>query len=351
MPEYYFPSGIRITGFNAQPWIWGLQFVFVVLLIGAIAVFLRRCTYKVSFPDVYAWSFFAAAECLLAWGADRYFHTVQDRFSSWQVWTPALLWSFALAFVAVNVTVIRHVNRLGSNIGLLFLEFILLVFLTSPAGGHPREAYFRTACKNNLRLIGLGLYNYHDAYSAFPAAGGTAHQGDFVCSWRISLLPYTDETRLYREYLRDEPWNSTNNAQLQKKRPDMYRCRSCPKHDFWTAYAMLTGPGTIGGDRTLSVKLKDISDGSSYTIAIAEVCGREIIWTEPKDIEVTENSLGVNLPGDQPGRSRAIFSSHHDGGAFVLLADGTVRFLNENLDPAVLKALTTIADGETVPEF
>jgi hypothetical protein len=35
----------------------------------------------------------------------------------------------------------------------------------------------------------------------------------------------------------------------------------------------------------------------------------------------------------------------------MCLADGSVRFVSENIDPAVLKALATPAGGEMIGEF
>jgi hypothetical protein len=113
---------------------------------------------------------------------------------------------------------------------------------------------------------------------------------------------------------------------------------------------MLRGPHTIGGDGVTAIGFKDITDGTSNTIFAVESCGREILWTEPKDIEVTDNSLGVNLPGDQPGHSRGILASYHAGGAHVLFAAGIVRMVNEKIDPEVLRLLTTRDGGEMAPE-
>lgn len=114
---------------------------------------------------------------------------------------------------------------------------------------------------------------------------------------------------------------------------------------------MLRGPGTTGGDGTAGVPIKAMRDGTSNIAIVVETCGREIIWTEPKDIEAIGEALGVNLPGDQPGRSRAAIASYHRVGAHVLLADGAVRFVSEKIDPHVIRMLSTYDDGEPVPKY
>jgi prepilin-type N-terminal cleavage/methylation domain-containing protein/prepilin-type processing-associated H-X9-DG protein len=55
----------------------------------------------------------------------------------------------------------------------------------------------------------------------------------------------------------------------------------------------------------------------------------------------TNIDVGTNFP----------ISSQHVGGAHVLLADGSVRFLSQNLDIHTLFRLATAADGDPVGEF
>ena len=39
------------------------------------------------------------------------------------------------------------------------------------------------------------------------------------------------------------------------------------------------------------------------------------------------------------------------GGVIVGLADGSVRFVSENIDPTVFERLATMADGNPIPNF
>jgi prepilin-type processing-associated H-X9-DG protein len=97
----------------------------------------------------------------------------------------------------------------------------------------------------------------------------------------------------------------------------------------------LIGPHTAFPDGK-GLAPKAFSDGLSNTALVVEACGQQIIWTEPKDIKITATNIGINLPGNKPNQSSGIWSSYHDGQAFTLFADGSVRALNTDTDPQVL---------------
>lgn len=84
---------------------------------------------------------------------------------------------------------------------------------------------------------------------------------------------------------------------------------------------------------------------------VVEACGMNIIWNEPRDIDLTTTPIAVNLPGKPRHHSPAMVSSLHKGGGNVLFADGTIRFISQTIDPKVLQALTTARGGEPVGDF
>lgn len=140
-----------------------------------------------------------------------------------------------------------------------------------------------------------------------------------------------------------------------------------------------------------SARMAEIVDGTSNTVAIWEVAAGHRAndfrgaWAlgRPGTILAggcTENDCnGINASGDAPGaypddvqgassvsRGNAnpkILSvwgggdgqhgpkSHHTGGCFGMLADGSVRFFSENLNRTVVEALDAAAGGETVGGF
>ena len=117
---------------------------------------------------------------------------------------------------------------------------------------------------------------------------------------------------------------------------------------WYTHYAMIDGKQTIG-DHQGPISFIDFTEDRSNTRLVVEAAGLNIVWTEPRDSVVFADNLGVNLTGPTPTTSTAVISAWHDGGGHALLADGTVRFLYSGIDPTVLKALTTVDDGESLP--
>jgi prepilin-type processing-associated H-X9-DG protein len=118
----------------------------------------------------------------------------------------------------------------------------------------------------------------------------------------------------------------------------------------YSAYFGVRGPNTLFPDGR-GLNLRNVTDGTSNTIAIVEACGVPIVWTEPRDIDLAEQDVGVNLPGRQPGQSSGVISSYHPAGGHVAMADGSVRFVSDQIDPQVLKAALTANGGEAPSEF
>jgi prepilin-type N-terminal cleavage/methylation domain-containing protein len=77
----------------------------------------------------------------------------------------------------------------------------ILIALLLPAVQQAREAARRTQCKNNLKQLGLGLHNYHDAFSTFPPSGciSLATTSQQPWSGQAFILPYLDGSTIYNK--------------------------------------------------------------------------------------------------------------------------------------------------------
>jgi len=149
--------------------------------------------------------------------------------------------------------------------------------------------------------------------------------------------------------------------------------------------------------RTTSMKvtIADITDGTSNTLCVAEVAGRNQLWRKGKlvsflmtgttndDIEGQhqfrssggtwadtfntirwkgrafdgtgiEGLCGINCSNatsSYDSDDSAGLYSFHSGGVQILMADGSVRFLSESVSPAVCASLVTRATGDALGEF
>ena len=205
-----------------------------------------------------------------------------------------------------------------------------------------REGARRTQCRNNLHQIGLALHNYHDDHGCFPPAITTDGKGRPMHSWTVYLLPYLDEQALFDAYNFDEPHDAPANTTVAGARLNVFLC---PWADTegppLTTYAMVVCDGSIAGvDRC--PRIRDITDGPSDTILVVEASHSACAWTSPA--AVVDLMRGINLPTGLPQGG----SSDHSGGVFALFADGHVGFLPDDIDPAVLRGLCTMAGGEKV---
>jgi prepilin-type N-terminal cleavage/methylation domain-containing protein len=80
----------------------------------------------------------------------------------------------------------------------------ILIALLLPAVQQAREAARRSACKNNLKQIGLALHNYHDVYKTFPPGyifdvrdDATATPGRESWGWSAFILPFMEQKPLF----------------------------------------------------------------------------------------------------------------------------------------------------------
>lgn len=162
-------------------------------------------------------------------------------------------------------------------------------------------------------------------------------------------------------------------------------------------------PGTVakkdkyewdgGLKKFAATRIRDIMDGTSNTMLCVEAAGRPMAWylSQPgtgtsattkdgwcwADIDAgysMDGSLATGLatgkadcvvptgpctlnpsPGSAPYAINMTSDSEmyafHTGGAHVLLCDGTVRFINQNISAATLSALATRNTGDIVGEF
>ena len=267
----------------------------------------------------------------------------------------------------------------------------VLIALLLPAVQQAREAARRTQCRNNMHQIGLALHNYHDAHGMFPP-GAVKDPG---ASWAqypghgflAMLLPYMDEAALYNAINFNRPSYCANsygcsngdtyaNSTVLRSWLSQYQCPSAGSeglglidiYDCATArgdYAGIIGvqsnkvwADAVATDRGVlmlngSARMRDIRDGTSNTFAVGEACSEDtsLVWPSYHNsycLRITTHA--PNGTCSAPCYSWDFLASKHEGGLFMLFADGQVRFISENIDNGTWRALGTIAGNELVDD-
>ena len=218
---------------------------------------------------------------------------------------------------------------------LLSCGIIGMMGLLLPAVQKVREAAERVQSANNLKQMSIAMMNYHDTQRHLPAAAICDQNGKPLLSWRVALLPYLEEQRLYAQFKLDEPWDSPNNIKLLGQMPKVYSCPAAQTPSGETVYQVFVGNGAVF-ETTRGLRLTDIPDGTANTILIVEA-NKSVPWTKPDDLPYNPNGPLPPLGGHSPNGFNAVS------------ADGAVHSIPKNTPETTLRPLITRNDGILMP--
>jgi prepilin-type N-terminal cleavage/methylation domain-containing protein len=347
--------------------------------------------------------------------------------------------------------------------GFTLIELLVVIAIISvlasmllPAVQNAREAARRTQCINRLKQMGLALHEYELSVGSFPigaafapAPGSNPHDPAIRgSSFFVPMLPWIDQGNAYNRLIAETPAGvsgigfpgNPNTAILDDLYVEMFWCPSAsmsehvpvsasgPLTIMTTTYIGISGAafrnGNINPDAELvgacpgpnsgavlgrngmllenaSVKMRDVTDGSTNTMMISEqstariprvqvVAGTpQVVITEDETIRssylggvwagttlptapvaggptsncdhfvynITTLRYGINMKGAASGTAvtaaasggaNTPITSAHPGGAHALFVDGGVRFLQESIDFGVLMSLADRHDGNVL---
>ncbi len=140
---------------------------------------------------------------------------------------------------------------------------------------------------NNLKQLLLAIHQYHDAHGTFPPQAIADKSGKKLLSWRVLLLPYLGEEKLFREFHLDESWDSDHNRPLIDRMPRIFMSPRRTMEKGSTCYVAPLTAKSIFGNAKGPTKLADVTDGTSCTMVIME-CRSEnaVAWTKPEDVVI-----------------------------------------------------------------
>jgi hypothetical protein len=190
------------------------------------------------------------------------------------------------------------------------------------------------ASKNNLKQIVLAFHNYHETNNQFPG-DILDKDGKPLLSWRVAILPFLEEEKLYKEFKLDEPWDSDNNKKLIEKMPKIYTPVRVKAKAGETFYQTFTGEGTLFVKHKPVYMIGNIPDGTSNTGLVFEA-GEPVIWSKPADLPFDEKKPLPKLGG------------MFNGECLVGMCDGSVIHLKKDPDEQQMKYLIMPADGNVI---
>jgi prepilin-type N-terminal cleavage/methylation domain-containing protein/prepilin-type processing-associated H-X9-DG protein len=255
----------------------------------------------------------------------------------------------------------------------------VLVVLLLPAVQAARESARRAACQNNLRQIGVALHAYHDAHKQLPVGcvekriPSTKPNGRQL-AWSAAVLPNLEESSLWSQIDFGSPYDGAANAGAAATVLSVYLCPSTVRLARGREGVIVSNPalsgtsgqyrgaaidyGGIYGAAQISpsangiflydreVRISEITDGTSHTLAVAEDAGRG--WMQDGEWLNGENIYDVNNPINSQQHNEVW--SDHAGGAMALWCDGGVTLLAQIMDLPTLKAVCTRAGNDVVSD-
>jgi prepilin-type N-terminal cleavage/methylation domain-containing protein/prepilin-type processing-associated H-X9-DG protein len=292
----------------------------------------------------------------------------------------------------------------------------VLVALLLPAVQAAREAARRTQCVNSMKQLTLALHNRHDAYLKFPQGcvwnNGNYYDNPRT-GWNYSIFPYIEQANvnlklpMSAESQQWMPWWSTEAFDPAGPTRVVIKIWLCPSdasgklhnsqgwgvfslgnfHAFFGGLELQGARANLPDQRApmgvnYGARMAEIKDGLSNTSILGEylrsrgnpIDQRGMPWGDqpgygqvytqlspnsgsPDRIYIgwCDNQPSWNLPcinGDSGANNTVAVRSMHPTGVNTAMADGSVRFVSNNVDlVGVWRALATIDGGEVIPGF
>jgi hypothetical protein len=206
----------------------------------------------------------------------------------------------------------------------------LITSAIEPALLSARQEAQKTASKAHLRQIAVAMQMYEAQNKSLPAPASYDGQGKPLLSWRVHVLPFLGQQKLYEKFHLNEPWDSENNKKLIAEMPDLYQSpMSKLKEKGRTNYLLPTGKDTLFPGRE-GPKLKDIKN-PAHTILIVEVDDEHAIpWTKPDDLPFDAEKPWTGLKGPYLSGFPAAYC---DGHVEMLSYENSDNMIRHNFVP------------------
>jgi prepilin-type N-terminal cleavage/methylation domain-containing protein/prepilin-type processing-associated H-X9-DG protein len=283
----------------------------------------------------------------------------------------------------------------------------ILVALLLPAVQAAREASRRSSCSNHLKQFALAVQNYHDGHRALPVNIGPWSEGSQPApqrngkGWIVSILPHLEQQVLFDSFVPgfDGDFFSSSgilNPVCSSALKTRFNVLHCPSDAtaannstsqfqlggievVRTSYKGVIGDTRMGGASSVHqgtmpdchstnncnglfyrnsyqdrLRMASITDGTSQTFLI----GEDVVDENNHSAAYYANGDYASChappnyfpkpPTPNDWWNVMSFRSRHPGGVQFAFVDASVTFINETINHALYRALSTKAGGEPV---
>jgi hypothetical protein len=234
--------------------------------------------------------------------------------------------------------------------------------LLAVAVSRVRDSAARMDCANNLRQIAISVINYGDTCGRLPSAA-MANQDlppEQRLSWIVDVMPYVESSNLFSQMDKKKGWEAEENRFAALMRLRILQCPGYPERPpvstlAPTHYVGISGIGTnavslpqgdpragfFGFERKLT--LEDIKGRTGMIMMLAETADATDAWTAAG----SPSTRGLEPAGSPYLGPNGQFGGNHRRGIQVVFADGSVRFVEDSIEPEAWEASARIHGAET----
>ncbi len=281
----------------------------------------------------------------------------------------------------------------------------ILVALLLPAVQSAREAARRATCMNNIRQIGLALMMYHDQHDQFPLGGTTTstrpnprqdledgHDAEWGASWLVRIFPFFEQAAISDAWDYDLPIVAQQPGIVSPRIASLVCPSATPTIKAFFEGGIANAKGNYAANSSAEwplslseftsdldargvmspvgqwgARMGDVEDGIMLTVAVTEILGfddeqdirgawawpfgvttgvEDGRWRPnalmPDSIPICNAGLAGNCQQVRSSNSIIAPRSNHPGGLHAIMVDSSFRFINDEIEQDVWRALFSI---------